>query len=58
MGNIWGVAPKANILGIKALDQYGGGSTSDIIAAISYVVETKDKYNTKIINISLGTPCE
>jgi serine protease AprX len=55
-GKYMGVAPKANILGIKALDQYGGGSTSDIIAAISYVVETKDKYNTKIINISLGTP--
>ncbi|MBU5311374.1 S8 family peptidase [Tissierella carlieri] len=55
-GKYMGVAPKANILGIKALDEYGGGSTSDIIAAISYVVETKDKYNTKIINISLGTP--
>ncbi len=55
-GKYIGVAPKANILGIKALDSSGGGSTSDIIAAISYIVETKDKYNTKIINISLGTP--
>lgn len=55
-GKYIGVAPKANILGIKALDSNGGGSTSDIIAAISYIVETKDKYNTKIINISLGTP--
>lgn len=55
-GKYMGVAPKANILGIKALDEYGGGSTSDIIAAISYIVETKDKYNTKIINLSLGTP--
>ncbi len=55
-GKYMGVAPKANVLGIKALDQYGGGSTSDIIAAISYIVETKDKYNTKIINLSLGTP--
>ncbi len=55
-GRYMGVAPKANILGIKALDEYGGGSTSDIIAAISYIVETKSKYNTKIINLSLGTP--
>lgn len=55
-GRYMGVAPKANVLGIKALDESGGGSTSDIIAAISYIVETKDKYNTKIINLSLGTP--
>lgn len=55
-GRYMGVAPKANILAIKALDENGGGSTSDIIAALSYIVETKDKYNTKIINISLGTP--
>jgi len=55
-GRYVGVAPKANILAIKALDENGGGNTSDIIAAISYVIETKDKYNTKIINLSLGTP--
>lgn len=51
-----GAAPKANILSIKALDESGGGSISDIIQAISYAIETKDKYNTKIINLSLGTP--
>lgn len=55
-GKYMGVAPKANILGIKALNQDGGGDISDIIAAISYIVDTKDKYNTKIINLSLGTP--
>lgn len=55
-GKYMGVAPKANILGIKALNQDGGGNISDIIAAIAYIVETKDKYNTKIINLSLGTP--
>lgn len=55
-GKYAGVAPKANILSIKALDENGGGSISDIIQAISYAVETKNKYNTKIINLSLGTP--
>ena len=51
-----GVAPKANIVGIKALDENGGGSTSDIISALSYVIEVKDRYNIKIVNLSLGTP--
>lgn len=55
-GKYMGVAPKSNILAIKAVDESGSGTTSDIIAAISYIVETKDKYNTKIINLSLGTP--
>lgn len=54
-GRYRGIAPGSNILGIKALDENGGGNTSDIIAALSYAVETKDKYNTKIINLSLGT---
>lgn len=55
-GKYTGVAPKANILVVKALDENGGGSSSDLIQAISYIIETKDLYNTKIINLSLGTP--
>lgn len=55
-GKYVGVAPKSNILGIKALDENGGGSTSDIISALSYVIDNKEKFNIKIINLSLGTP--
>ncbi|WP_425448748.1 S8 family peptidase [Dethiothermospora halolimnae] len=55
-GKYAGVAPKANILGVKALDSEGSGSTSDIISAIQWVIETKDVYNTKILNLSLGSP--
>lgn len=55
-GRLAGIAPKANIVGIKALDENGGGSTSDIIAAISYVIENKDRLNIRVINLSLGTP--
>lgn len=54
-GKYAGVAPKANILGIKALDKNGSGSSSDIIAALSYVVEKKDEFNIRIVNLSLGT---
>ena len=55
-GKYMGIAPKANILAIKALDENGGGSTSKVIEAISYVIDTKEKYNTKILNLSIGTP--
>ena len=57
-GKYLGVAPKSNILVVKALDYNGGGSSSDLIQAISYIIETKDLYNTKIINLSLGTPAQ
>lgn len=55
-GKYAGIAPESNILAIKALDENGGGSTSNIIEAISYIIQTKNKYNTKIINFSMGTP--
>lgn len=55
-GKYVGIAPRANILAIKALDENGGGSSSKIVEAISYIIDTKDKYNTKIINLSIGTP--
>lgn len=55
-GKYSGVATEANILGVKALDEDGSGNTSDIISAIQWIIETKDVYNTKIINLSLGTP--
>ncbi len=51
-----GIAPQSNILAIKALDSEGSGSTSNIISAISYIVNTKDTYGTKVINLSIGSP--
>ncbi len=53
-----GVAPDANIIAVKALDDTGSGSTSDILAGIQWVVDNKDKYNIKILNLSLGTPAD
>lgn len=51
-----GIAPNVNILAVKALDESGSGNTSDIISSISWVIKNKDVYNTKIINLSLGSP--
>lgn len=55
-GKYAGIAPESNILAIKALNGEGSGNTSNIIAAISYAIETKDQYNTKILNLSIGSP--
>ena len=49
-----GVAPEANLVGVKVLDSTGGGRTSDVIAGIQWVVKNKAAYNIKVINLSLG----
>lgn len=44
----------AQIAAIKALDETGSGTTSDILAAMQWIAENKDKYNIKVVNLSLG----
>ncbi len=53
-----GIAPDADIIAVKTLDETGSGSTSDILAGMQWVVDNKDKYNIKILNLSLGTPAD
>lgn len=53
-----GIAPEANIIGVKVLDGTGSGSTSDILAGLQWIINNREKYNIKIINMSLGTPAD
>ncbi len=51
-----GVAPKARIVSLKVLNGAGGGLTSDVIAAIEFAIENREKLKIDIINLSLGHP--
>ena len=53
-----GPAYKSALIGIKALDKYGSGSLSDIITGIDWCIQNKDKYNIKILNLSLGAKAQ
>jgi serine protease AprX len=48
------IAPKANIIALKALDNEGRGKISNIIAALDWAVANKTQYNIRVINMSLG----
>jgi len=50
-----GVAYGTALVGVKALDASGAGSTTNIINGINFCVTSKAAYNIKIINLSLGT---
>jgi subtilisin family serine protease len=49
-----GVAPAADIVGIKVLDEVGQGRASAVIAGIAWAIAHKDDYNIRVLNISIG----
>jgi serine protease AprX len=48
-----GGAPNARIVSLDVLDDTGAGSTSDMIAALDWVLQNKDQYNIRVVNISV-----
>lgn len=53
-GRYKGMAPEANLVGVKVLDSAGNGNISDVIAGLQWVVENREVYGIKVINMSLG----
>lgn len=54
--SVRGVAPGANLIGVKVLDANGAGRVSTAIAGIDWCVDNRLLYNIRIINLSLGAP--
>ena len=52
--NFKGIAPNANLLDLRVLDQNSAASDSAVIAAIQQAVQLKNQYNVRVINLSLG----
>jgi len=51
-----GIAPNAELLDLRVLDQNGNSNDSVVIAAIQTAVQLKTRYNVRAINLSLGRP--
>jgi serine protease AprX len=49
-----GIAPNANIINLRVLDSNGSATDSTAIAAIQQAISLKNKYNIRVINLSLG----
>jgi len=52
-GSYNGVAPDANLVIVRILDKDGYGTYSNAIQGIEWVIEHKEEYNIKLINLSL-----
>jgi serine protease AprX len=49
-----GIAPAANLISLKVLDERGGGYISNVIAAMDWIVSNRTAYNIRVVNLSVG----
>ena len=55
-GKIYGVAPNAAVVGIRAFDSEGKATYADVIRGIEWAVQVKDQINLRVLNMSFGGP--
>jgi len=53
-GKYRGVADQADLIMVKAMDANGGGRISDILRAMQWVSDNKERYRIRILSMSLG----
>ncbi|MFD2167841.1 S8 family peptidase [Thalassotalea euphylliae] len=53
-GNVYGVAPNAALVGIKAFDAEGKATYADVIRGIDWAVQVKDQINLRVLNMSFS----
>ena len=50
-----GIAPDCKLHIIKILDKNGEGNIKNVMSGINWLLKNKDKYNIRIVNISVGS---
>jgi len=53
-----GVAPDAKLVDVKILSERGVNLGDQLIRGIDWVIDNKEKYNIRIINLSVGSDIE
>ncbi|HXF64779.1 MAG TPA: S8 family serine peptidase, partial [Caldilineaceae bacterium] len=53
-----GVAPKVDLINVRVSDEWGAARESDVIAGMQWVLEHKDEYNIRVVNMSLNSAAE
>jgi serine protease AprX len=55
-GRLRGLAPEAGLVSVRVLDGEGHGRSSDVLAGLNWVVQNKDTFGIRVLNLSLGHP--
>jgi len=53
-GRYRGIAPEANVVVGKVLDAKGEGATENMLEALQWVLDNKQRFQIKVLNISVG----
>jgi serine protease AprX len=53
-----GVAPDANILSVRVLNENGEGTYADVIEGLQYVVANRATFNIRVLNLSLSATAD
>jgi len=51
-----GAAPEARLVGVKVMNKTGTGLLSTIIRGIDWVVQNRERYDIRVVSMSIGTP--
>ncbi len=51
-----GIAPNAGLVAVKAFDANGQGNYADVIRGIDWLVENKEAYGIRVLNLSFSAP--
>ncbi|MEG1847341.1 MAG: S8 family peptidase [Lachnospiraceae bacterium] len=54
-GRYGGIAPNVNLVVGKILDSHGDGDVDTMQAGIDWVVENRERYHIRVLNISIGS---
>jgi len=57
-GQIYGIAPNAALVGIKAFDGKGKSTYADVIRGIEWALQVKDLINLRVLNMSFSGPVQ
>ena len=57
MGKYKGVAPGCGLVALKVLDCFGNGSRDQVLRAFRWILDHREQYRIRIVNISVGTTC-
>jgi serine protease AprX len=55
-GQYLGIAPGANLVDVRVLDENGNGRDSSVIVGIQWALDHRKDYNIRVLNLSLGAP--
>jgi serine protease AprX len=53
---VFGIAPDANLVLVRAFDGAGAGNYTDVIAGLNWIIANRAKYNIRVLNLSFGAP--